>query len=310
MTRVGSALLVILAAALAFSGAGAAAAPQTRTFHPRYRVVGHDGQATDGLYTILWSRQAGVIGTIVDERTGARTLLTLPAGCANGPSQPTLGDSWLLVDCARGQVDLYSPAAAQWRSVAVAPACANFRSSAGGCIPIHVGTDWIEYDQQSNRFGDRFVFQNIASGALRKDPSNRRTIVNLDSPTLAEPVCGPLRVPREGTLEFAGRFAVADGPSGTFLERCGTRLHLSLPPDFIALTPHAIVTIGRPTRALGGILLPSLRRFTVALPPGRPDVIAVDLSRTRIYVDAMARSGAYNVWSAPTPVPAAPASTR
>src|ERR1700761_7544898 len=49
--------------------------------HPHYRVVGHGGEATNGAYTILWSHRPGVIGTMVDERTGRRTRLRLPAFC-------------------------------------------------------------------------------------------------------------------------------------------------------------------------------------------------------------------------------------
>lgn len=300
MTGRWSALIVTLVAAVAVGSAAAATSP---TFHPHYRVVGHDGEATDGAYTILWSKGPGELGTLIDERTGRHTRLILPAGCADGPSMPVLGDSWLLVDCAADHVDLYSPAAGAWRAVAVATACRNFTSSAGGCIPTAVGTDWIEFDEQSYRLGDRFVFQNIVSGALRKDPANRGTVANLDSPGLAERVCAPLSVPREGTLTFDRSFAVADGPSGTFLERCGTRLHLGLDSPDIDIAPGAIVWLASPRRPVSGVLLPSLRRFTVALPPGHYDVIAVDLSLRRIYIDAMARSGAYNVWSAPTPVP-------
>jgi hypothetical protein len=297
MTAIVSVLLLALSGAAAWSNAAA----RPLTLHPHYRIVAHDGQATDGPYTVLWTKRRGELGTMINEQTGRRAQVILPAGCANAPSMPVLGGSWLLADCSRGRVDLFSPAAGQWRAVTVAPACRNFRSTAGGCVPIDVGTDWIEYDKQSDRLGDRFIFQNIASGAVRRDPRNQRTVANLDSAALARHVCAPLRVPRHGTLTFDGHFAVADGPLGTFLECCGTPLHRRLPSNDIALAPGALIAIGKPTDALSGIFLPSLRRFSIVPPPGRPDMIGVDLSLRHIYVDALARSGTYNVWSAPAP---------
>ena len=100
------------------------------------------------------------------------------------------------------------------------------------------------------------------------------------------------RRPRPGS----GRSVFArHGPTGTFLEHCGTRLHLALPSDDVGLAPGALVVVGAPTHALSGIFLPSLRRFRVLLPPGRPDVIDATLGLRNIYVHAMAGSGGYNV---------------
>src|SRR5581483_505647 len=211
-------------------------------FAPHYRLVGHHGMATDGRYTVLWSGGPGEVGTFIDEQTGRRWRVMLPAGCRKGgPVSPTLGDSWLLADCGRGRVELYSPAARDWQAVTVAPACRNYRSSAGGCIPIAVGTDWIEYDKQSIRLGDRFIFQNIATGAVRGDPTNAKTLADLDSPSLAQRVCDPLRVPRHGQLTFDGRFAVAEGATGTFLEKCGTHLRIPVSSDDVAVGRGSLV---------------------------------------------------------------------
>lgn len=300
MTAILSALLVALGGATGWSSA----ATRPVSLHPHYRVVGHDGAATDGPYTVLWSRRRGEVGAFIDEQTGRRTRVMLPAGCrSDARNPPFLGDSWLLVDCSPGRVELYSPAGDRWLVVTVAPACRNFRSSAGGCVPIDVGTDWIEYDKQSYRSGDRFIFQNIATGAVRRDPTSATTLADLDSPMLARRVCPPLRVPRHGTLTFDGRFAVAEGATGTFIEECGTRLRLPVSSDAVALAPGLLVWLTTPTRPISGVFLPSLRSFSIVPPPGRPDMIEVDLSLRHIYVDALARSGVHNAWSAPMPRP-------
>jgi hypothetical protein len=136
----------------------------------------------------------------------------LPADCRGGGRvAPVLGNSWLLADCGHGRVDLYSPAGGSWQAVTVVAACRNFKSSAGGCIPLAVGSDWIEFDKQSYRRGDRFIFQNINTGVVERDPTNATTLPDLDSPVLAQRVCTPLRVPRHGRLSFDGRFPVAEG---------------------------------------------------------------------------------------------------
>ncbi len=273
-------------------------------FAPHYRIVGHHGMATDGLYTVLWGRRAGEVGTFVDERTGRHVRVLLPPGCRSGGRiSPILGNTWLLADCSRGRVDLYSPAGHRWRRVTVAAACRNYRSSAGGCIPLAVGTDWIEYDKQSVRLGDRFIFQNIASGAVVGDPTNATTLPDLDSPVLAQPVCAPLRVPPHGKLTFDGRYAVAEGSSGTFIEKCGTHLRVAVPSDNVATAPGSLVWLTTPTRPMRGVFLPSLRRFTIAPPPGHSYLVDVELSVRHIYVTVATGGGGADVWSAPAPAP-------
>ena len=293
--------MAALATALLLAMTGAAA-----SFAPHYRVVGHHGVATDGRYTLLWSTRRGEVGTFIDELTGRRRRIMQPAGCRSGGRiTPVLGDSWLLAACGPGLVESYSPAAHEWRAVTVAPECRNYRTSAGGCIPIAVGTDWIEYDKQSIRFGDRFIFQDIATGAVRRDPTNARTLADLDSPVLAQRVCAPLRVPRHGTLTFDGRFAVADGATGTFIEKCGTRLRVPVPSNYVATGPRSLVWLTSPTQPVSGVFLPTLRQFSVARPPGHSYLVDVELSLRHIYITVSAGGGGADVWSAPAPVPAA-----
>lgn len=289
--------MAALASALLVALTGAAA-----TFAPHYRVVAHHGMATNGPYTVLWSGRRGEVGTFIDEQTGRRRRVTLPAGCRSGGRvSPVLGDSWLLADCGHGRVDLYSPAGHEWRAVTVAPACRNYKSKAGGCIPIAVGTDWIEYDKQSIRLGDSFIFQNLATGAVRRDPTNTTTLPDLDSPVLAQRVCPPLRVPPHGTLTFDGRFALAEGAAGTFIEKCGSHLHVAVSSDTVAAAPDSIVWSVSPTSAPSGVFLPSLRRFTIAPPPGHSFIVDVELGIRHIYITVATGGGGADVWSAPAP---------
>jgi hypothetical protein len=152
------------------------------------------------------------------------------------------------------------------------------------------------------RTGDTFLFQNIVSGAVRRDPSSSRVVPDLDSPALARRVCAPVRVPSNGTLAFQGRFVLVTHYQGnTFLQKCGTRLH-ELAGSSVSdpsIGAGAVIYDTGPHGPLHGISLPGLKRFTIALPRGADDVIGSDLSLDHIYVEAETRSGRYDVWSAP-----------
>jgi hypothetical protein len=295
--------MAALASALLLALTGAATSHLPRlAFAPRYRIVGHHGMATDGRYTVLWSLRRGEVGTFIDEQTGRRRRVTLPAGCRSGGRiSPILGDTWLLADCGPGRVDLYSPAGDQWHAVTVAPACRNFRSPAGGCIPLAIGTDWIEYDKESYRLGDRFIFQNIATGAVLGDPTSATTLADLDSPVLAQRVCAPLRVPRHGTLTFDGRFAIAEGATGTFIEKCASHLRIPVSSDYVAAAPRSLVWLTSPTQPVSGVFLPTLRRFTVAPPPGHHYLVDAEVSVRHIYVTVAGTGATVDVWSARAP---------
>ncbi|MGN6870147.1 MAG: hypothetical protein ACTHMY_17295 [Solirubrobacteraceae bacterium] len=194
--------------------------------------------------------------------------------------------------------ELYLPASDEWRAITVAAACRRV------CVPLAVGTDWIEYDKRSRRRGDRFIFQNIATGALLGDPTNATTVADLDSPVLAQPVCPPLRVPRHGTLTLNGRFAVAAGATGTFIEKCGTHLRVPVSSENVAAAPGSFVWLTSATRPMSGVLLPSLKRFTVAAPTVHVYLVDVELSSRHIYVTVSTGGGGADVWSAPAPGPA------
>src|SRR5581483_5303078 len=273
--------MATLASALLLALTGAAG-----SFAPRYRLVGHHGMVTDGRYAVLWSGRRVEVGTLIDEQTGRRIRVTLPGGCRSGGQfSPVLGDSWLLAECGHRRVDLYSLSSDEWRPMTLPRTCRSEESRVGGCVPLAVGTDWIEYDKEhSIRLGDRFIFQSLDTGVVRRDPTGPRTLPDLDSPVLAQPVCAPLRVPRHVTLIFDGRFAVASGATGTFIEKCGTRLRLPVPSLDASAAPEAIVWLTSPTHDPGGVFLPSLRRFSIARPPGHSYLVDVELSIRHIYV--------------------------
>jgi hypothetical protein len=170
--------------ALGLVTAGAVAATpvrgQTRppvAVHPRCKVVAHQGVASapDGHYTLLFTTRASTIGTVLDERTGRRRIVVLPRSCraASTLSNVQLGDSWLAAQCSRRRAALYSLATGRWRSLNTANLCGL--ATRDGCSLDAVGSDWVEYDNGNDHLGDRFVFEQIATGAVRSDPTHAST---------------------------------------------------------------------------------------------------------------------------------------
>lgn len=283
-------------------GASALAASERLTFTPRWQVVSHRGVATDGPYTILWSHQVGVAGALINELTGHRTRVMLPAGCPSPVGgEEDLGDTWLVVACPRSSVSLYALATGLWRTMALPAVCGHHDGTT--CTPAAVGTNWIKYDEASVNLGDRWLFQNVVTGAVRNDPTNAHTLPDLDSPLLTKPVCAPLRVPSarsQSTLQFEGRFAILTTNTGIFLEHCATHLHRLLTDSapWATAARAEVVWISRPTRPFDGIFLPGRRRFTVS-PPSGANMFDVVIGARHIYVVGDTRRGASDVWGAP-----------
>ncbi len=284
--------------------AAAAAAPPALVFHPSFQRLGFTGFDVDGRYTLLSTSVQGEVGVVFDELTGARSVVSLPTDCPVPDNGPLLGGGWLLEDCTTSRVDLYSLAAQTWRQVTVASGCSRFNAGTGSsCVPDAIGSDWIEYDESSEHFGDRFVFQPIDGGPPRRDPANARTIVDLSSPRLARRLCTPLSVPKDGEVTLDGAFGVVGGPAGTFLERCGRRLHLALGPAVTVQSARGLIAWSPAGHSLEGVLLPSLRRFRVILPWRRRALILdAQISDRRIYLEVVPVSADQGqVWSAPLP---------
>lgn len=313
--RIGTVMCALVIGGIA---AAPASARRTLTFHEQFSVTPYVGVLTGDRYTLFSTSVQGEVGVVLDELTGRQTTVWLPADCPAPEGGPTLGGSWLLEDCTSSRLDLYSLAGGNWQPVTVAQGCQQLnRSQTSRCLIDAVGDDWIEYDLSTTRSGDRFVFQNIATGAVQRDPTNATTVADPNSPVLAQRLCSPLRVPRYGQLSFDGRFAIADEPDGTmFLERCGTRRRVPLSGGidipiygWERLNTPAIVWPTRPGLALGGIFLSSLHEFRVIeTPPRHVSRFAIldghlSFSDRHVYVEIAPTSptGRFRVMSAPLP---------
>ena len=73
---------------------------------------------------------------------------------------------------------------------------------------VGIGAHWIEFEHQCYHCAAAFVFQNIASGAVKRDPTSSSVYPDLDSPTLAHRICRGLQVPSDGSVTFEGSFAL------------------------------------------------------------------------------------------------------
>jgi hypothetical protein len=295
------AVMIVTGSARAF-GSRPGQAPGT--LHVRFGVV--DGVVgTNGPYTVI-TRPSGA-RIVVDETSGRRARLRLPNYCRSPKRDSILGDGWLLEPCDTSRLALYSVARRHWRSIAVAPGCVHFHAGRGSsCFPTAVGTDWIQFDEESTHFGDVNVFQNIHTGALRRDPTGTRTFPDLDSPRLARRLCAPLRVPSHTFVFFAfqGPFVLATDEAGPRLERCGTSRYWVLSGALqAAIGPGTVMWIhGGGRGLLDGIFIPSLRRFRVTLPPQATRVFYVQLSDRHIYLSGSTKRNLSVTWSAPLPV--------
>jgi hypothetical protein len=250
--------------------------------------------------------------SVIDESTGKRVVFRRPNCNTWGPPlEPPL----LLLACPSGAA-LYDLMSGDWRTVALDP---EVRAD----IPLEVGADWLELGRPCHLHPNCTVavgFQNLITHEVVSvnDPRlhdwrrGGTTGINLDSPTLTSPLCAPLRVPLNndvehgrlpGELTFYGDFAIAestagDGTTHRFLERCGTRLHMPVAPntDEWAASGRAVVWssyVG--SGDLLGVMLPSLRRFEIQVPPAIGDRGWLALSSRRLYVLGN------GLWAAPSP---------
>jgi hypothetical protein len=131
----------------------------------------------DGSYSFAASQNqaSGTLGTLRNDQTGASTTVSAPPGCT-GPTgllptgQQLIGGPWLAVDCSDAHssvVDLYSLADGTWRAVTPASSVQQYcgqNAAMSSCLPVAVGSDWIEFDETCYHCGDTYVFQNIQTG--------------------------------------------------------------------------------------------------------------------------------------------------
>jgi hypothetical protein len=207
-------------------------------------------------------------------------------------------------------------------------------------MPVAVGRYWIKIDTDGgpacgDHCGINYVLQNIATGEFKADPvtPGGRTFDDLSSASGSVPLCAPLRYPRfydgadqrwePGHLAFDGEFAIAGSEIATgwpsTLERCHSHVKLSefenASADSVALLSsramvwtYRILHPPRVSSRLAGFFLPSLQRFTAALPPplhGRNVGVVVALSKRTVYA-TRAYGTTQQLWAAPLPGPPTP----
>jgi len=237
--------------------------------------------------------------TLIDDRTGQRTELSQPR-CAT----PVSGGQWLAFNAAIGTPPPADCETQLYPLAGGAPRPLN-RNMNGNVVAI--GSDWIEFVSTCDQVHPcpSYSFQNLQTGVVRSDPTDATTIANLNSPTLAQRVCSPLRVPITDSLVaptswlvFDGRFAIASGANGIFLDHCGTRLHRALEPPYGAAgaTTNAVIWQSG-VRRLTGLFLPSLRTFTLQA----PEVAEYQLALTTRTLYLLAPEG--KVWATAAPKP-------
>lgn len=205
-----------------------------------------------------------------------------------------------MLNCGSNQVPkptLYSLTSRTWMTVAVNPRldqlhCAPSDSTCG-VFPIAVGARWIEFDVTCYHCGDTYVFENIRTGALERDPTTAEVIPNLNSVHVAAPVCAPLTVPHIqrngqasvwGALTFYGRFAIAAGRAFA-LEKCGSPLHRAIDPNNWPMAPdlHAAIWATAHRDGYEGITYASLKRFQVRMPAALRHPTALSVVPGTIY---------------------------
>lgn len=279
---------------------GAAAAERVIHDLPDWRVVGDAPPLTNGTYTVF-SQPYVADGTLLDEATGATR--SIPAGPTAQGCQVNLffGGSSLLYDC--GELELYTVPGGPWRTIPVNPRverqCMGTAQQGGECEVAGVGTDWVESAiSLHGEDGTTDYFQNLKTGRVEsRTPANSfinpNPAVNLNSPSLTRTVCRPLSPPKDGDLLMAGRYAVSQHHNLWYLQRCGQHTRTLLGRKLIQVAAGAkLVAWINPFRGaprIDGVLLPSLRRFTTALPAGfQPDAslapIGVAVTIRHIYV--------------------------
>jgi hypothetical protein len=322
MRAIARSAVVLLSGLIAFGGASAAAGAHQRksrplVLHPRFHVVGNtfrtDGPyvaGIDGPYVLVLTPVGNgqASGTVIDEQTGAQTSVSYPGCSWSEFIAVQFGGPWLvLIPCQSGSggFELYNLYSGERTTVVPGPRVVsledecNMPEYCGGGVQ-NLGAHWIEWEITPCRYCTaKYLFQNIDTGQVRSLRGWRpggRIIPDLDSQSLAQPVCPPLTVPRgippiqgrpaPGALSFYGPFAIASVRPGYggVLERCGSRLKLpvgsrDLP---LAASSHAIVWAKSSSRRLQGLFLPSLRRFVIATPAtGTQSVV---LSSGELYV--------------------------
>jgi hypothetical protein len=306
---------------VALGGAAVAAGahqhkPRPLVLHPRFHLVGSGpaGVYVDGPYVLLMNFAANfeASGTLIDEQTGTKTSVSYPGCYLSGFGGDPLGGPWLILGCGRAgegldRFELHNLDTGEWHAVVPDPGIISYGNNCPGGTPycgsgvMGFGADWIEWEEHCRYCDYTYLFQNIDTGQVQRLPGwhvGGRIIPDLDSLSLARPLCPPLTVPAGlppipgaapeiGAVSFYGSFAIASSGSELVLERCGSKLKLAVGngnEQSLGASSHAIVwAVGSNRRKLDGLFLPSLRRFVITTSPTTsPHQVA--LSSGELYV--------------------------
>lgn len=262
-----------------------------------------------GRYLLLQSYGTGSPGTLIDDQTSKRTVVPAPPDCRYSYGSDQIGGPWLLRDCGTGQqpsIELYPLGGGAWQRAPLPAGFQAFCSPNGGSqctiTPIAVGADWIKWAFWCYHCGaipDGFT--NIQTGSERNDPRNATTIADLNTAALARAVCKPLRVPTNGTLTFYSSYALSTNNSQgdvSYLERCGTHLHLRLTTAPI-LAGEKILAWYTSGRTIEAVFPNSRQRFVLQPPRGERIAWPIAIGTRHIYVaDRRGR-----IWLTPIPRP-------
>jgi hypothetical protein len=276
----------------------------------------------DRVFTFDRSTDTGVL---VNGSAGRRTTVAAP-DCF---LVDAIGGSSIAFSCGSGEdvsYELYDMNTGQLRPLVIPLA------PAGGCDPFTsacasldgVGSDWAKFVSgcsMEHCGSPDVVFENLFTGATAADPVSRTVVPDLDSRTLARKLCKPVTVPTLtssysppglGSVASDGRFQIATGDGGSYLEKCGAKLHRFLTFSATASSPRAIVWESKPGHVTG-VFLPSLERFTIAVPANvdpsasssqfdQQDPYTLALTTHILYVGVGV--GVPTTWT--TPIPSAP----
>jgi hypothetical protein len=288
MSRLWRLLGIAFISVAAIAGTAAPAIAGTRAssnvYRPAFKHVPGSELLSGSNYLAIAGAKAGEV-QLINTSTG-RTLRSDHPGCV----PDAVGGQWLAMTCGSGAAQhdaLYD--IQQNRTFPFTPSttCAT-----GACPGIAaIGTRWIALTSpcsESSKCPASFEFKNLSTGATRRDPTNARTRIDLNSVDLGKAVCRPLRVPRAneriedgtylgwGSLTLDGSYGIEAGGSGVFLQHCGSRaktlLTRGVDPSGCAARacPPAhnrdVIIWQSAAGRLNGISLRNLRRFEIVVP--------------------------------------------
>ena len=209
------ALVRIFVLALVLSGTllGSAAAKPHKpvALHPKWHRISRSLNVdvlTTGRYVYIGGAMGS--GSLIDELTGKRVVVTIPAGCflaeqdnLGGNAAPLAG-SWLVATCNVGHpaapYELYNIPAGTWTPFTPNSAAFNAQCLSVDCGwgYVAIGNDWIEFDSAGCFHcysPPSFAFQNLQAGQVEGVPPDWKPggteTPDLNSPTLTRVLCPP-----------------------------------------------------------------------------------------------------------------------